>query len=819
MSPKSTQSSSGKGSSAEAPAEVDEVRHAVQFIHWMGRAVATTVFVTLGGFLLFALISYNLRDPSLNTVTTTPPDPSLHVIRAYVADIGHQLFGYGSYLFAVVPFFWAVALYLPKASPASGFRWGRAALWFLVSTPLCLLGAAVIAATLAQTLPGDFPGGGVFGARMLDFVRHLVHLDFLRPVLVALGVPGLVLFGFAAQISLRGYLILANRLGALVLFLLKILWRGLRWTTPSLKRKDSAPTPEKAQQPGKKDKMRPPKTVKRAPEVVAGDRVPPSLSGQNNPPRQQPLDLETIAVVPGIQTEQARPASRKNTREQDQFVLPGLDLLNPPSEAPHAAGNQEQLQANARQLEEVLGDFGVRGTITRIRPGPVVTMYELEPAPGTKTSRVINLSDDIARTMRAFSVRIAAIPGHSALGIELPNKHRELVNMREILASTTYQTDRAMLPMILGKTIDGTPLIVDLANMPHLLIAGTTGSGKSVGLNVILLSILYRLNPDQCRIIMIDPKMLEFSVYDGIPHLLTPVVTDPRRAVVALKWTVREMEHRYHMMSKVGVRNINGFNARIVDAKARGESLNDTRQAGPDFEADQPMVEFPDQPLPLIVVVVDEMADLMIVAGKEIEASIQRLAQMARAAGIHLIMATQRPSVDVITGTIKANFPTRISYRVTSKIDSRTIIGEQGAEQLLGKGDLLLMQAAGNITRVHAPFVEDREVERICTHLRSQRQVEYLDAVTDEGTVNAGLGDVSAAMLNSDPSDDEASLYDQAVAIVANHQKASTSFIQRQLRIGYNRAADLIDEMERQGVISPPDHKNRREVLVQGFEE
>jgi len=442
-----------------------------------------------------------------------------------------------------------------------------------------------------------------------------------------------------------------------------------------------------------------------------------------------------------------------------------------------------------------------------------VTLYELEPAPGIKSSRVIGLADDIARSMSAIAARVAVIPGKNAIGIELPNQRRETVYFREMLASETFTGTKAKLALALGKTIGGEAVIADLAKMPHLLVAGTTGSGKSVSINTMILSLLYRMTPAECRMIMIDPKMLELSIYDGIPHLLSPVVTDPKKAVVALKWTVREMEDRYRKMSKVGVRNIDGFNTRVASAIERGETMSRTVQTGFDRETGEPIFEseeFDLQPLPYIVVIIDEMADLMIVAGKEIEGAVQRLAQMARAAGIHVIMATQRPSVDVITGTIKANFPTRISFQVTSKIDSRTILGEMGAEQLLGQGDMLHMAGGGRVARVHAPFVSDAEVERVVDFLREQGEPAYIEEVTEtedeEG--DSGLSGIAAA------SDGEKGLFDQAVALVTREGKASTSFIQRHLSIGYNRAAKLIEQMEKEGVVGPANHVGKREVLA-----
>ena len=500
----------------------------------------------------------------------------------------------------------------------------------------------------------------------------------------------------------------------------------------------------------------------------------------------------------------------------DGFELPELSLL---AEAKHKGmleeHRPERLEAMARRLEGVLEDFGVKGDIINVRPGPVVTLYELEPAPGIKSSRVISLADDIARSMSAISARVAVVPGRNAIGIELPNETRETVYLREMLASADFEKMKGKLNLCLGKTIGGEPVIADLARMPHLLIAGTTGSGKSVGINTMILSLLYNMTPAQCRMIMIDPKMLELSIYDGIPHLLTPVVTDPSKAVTALKWAVREMEDRYRKMSKIGVRNIDGFNQRVGEAAAKGETITRTVQTGFDRETGEAIFEseeFNLEPLPFIVVVVDEMADLMMVAGKDIEGAIQRLAQMARAAGIHLIMATQRPSVDVITGTIKANFPTRISFQVTSKIDSRTILGEQGAEQLLGNGDMLYMAGGGRIRRLHGPFVSDTEVEDVVRHLKSQGTPDYLNSITAEE--DDDFDPASALEEGGSNSGDE--LYDKAVNIVLNDKKASTSYVQRRLAIGYNKAASLIERMEKEGVISPANHSGKREILVGG---
>jgi len=524
--------------------------------------------------------------------------------------------------------------------------------------------------------------------------------------------------------------------------------------------------------------------------------------------------------APPVVSRATRPAAAPRRPRQESLPLPEggwhfppLSLLKPAPTHAISGPSEEALQANARLLESVLSDYGVQGSIVEIRPGPVVTLYELEPAPGIRSARVIGLADDVARSLSVTAVRIATVPGRNVIGIEVPNARRETVFLSEILTSEELQKHPGRLTLALGKEINGAPIFADLARMPHLMIAGTTGSGKSVGVNAMILSLLYRLSPDQCRLILIDPKMLELSMYEGVPHLMAPVVTEPAKAVTALKWTVREMERRYRSMSQLGVRNLTGYNDRVAEARAKGEVVTRRVQTGfdpdtgrPTFE-EQPLVL---QPLPLIVVVVDEMADLMMVAGKEIEAAVQRLAQMARAAGIHVIMATQRPSVDVITGTIKANFPTRISFQVISKFDSRTILGEQGAEQLLGMGDMLYMQGGGRITRVHGPFVSDEEVEKVVEFLREQGEPAYLEEVTepaddDAGAPMPGLGATGEG---------ERGLYDQAVAIVAREGKASTSFIQRHLNLGYNRAAKLIEQMEKEGVVGPANHVGKREVLV-----
>ena len=513
---------------------------------------------------------------------------------------------------------------------------------------------------------------------------------------------------------------------------------------------------------------------------------------------------------------ESQPRLRFDEAVSQPYELPPLSLLSSPSTVERFALSDEALEENARMLESVLDDYGVKGEIVSVRPGPVVTMYELEPAPGLKASRVIGLADDIARSMSALSARVSTVPGRSVIGIELPNATREKVVLREIIAARDFGDSNMRLPLALGKDIGGDAIVANLAKMPHLLIAGTTGSGKSVAINTMILSLLYKLSPEECRLIMIDPKMLELSVYDGIPHLLSPVVTDPKKAVVALKWVVGEMEERYRKMSKMGVRNIEGFNGRVREALAKGEMFKRTIQTGFDEDTGEPVFEteeFAPVALPYIVVIVDEMADLMMVAGKEIEACIQRLAQMARASGIHLIMATQRPSVDVITGTIKANFPTRISFQVTSKIDSRTILGEQGAEQLLGMGDMLYMGNGAKITRIHGPFVSDEEVEEIVNHLKSFGPPVYMSGVV-EGPDEDSVGDIDVVLGLSTGEGGDDALYDQAVAIVAKDRKCSTSYIQRKLGIGYNKAAKLVEQMEEQMVVTAANHVGKREILV-----
>ncbi|NZD51280.1 DNA translocase FtsK [Rhizobium leguminosarum] len=545
-----------------------------------------------------------------------------------------------------------------------------------------------------------------------------------------------------------------------------------------------------------------------AAQVTPTPQIASALQTAPAPQRTPPV----AAVLPS-----PRLAARPERIHASGYEFPPRALLQEPPERLGEIMSQETLEQNAGLLESVLEDFGIKGEIIHVRPGPVVTLYEFEPAPGVKSSRVIGLADDIARSMSALSARVAVVPGRNVIGIELPNVTRETVYFREMIESQDFEKSGYKLALGLGKTIGGEPVIAELAKMPHLLVAGTTGSGKSVAINTMILSLLYRMTPEQCRLIMVDPKMLELSVYDGIPHLLTPVVTDPKKAVMALKWAVREMEERYRKMSRLGVRNIDGYNDRVAQAREKGETIHVMVQVGFDKGTGTPIEESQAldlTPMPYIVVIVDEMADLMMVAGKDIEGAIQRLAQMARAAGIHLIMATQRPSVDVITGTIKANFPTRISFQVTSKIDSRTILGEQGAEQLLGQGDMLHMQGGGRISRVHGPFVSDVEVEKVVAHLKTQGRPEYLDTVTadeEEETEEEEAGAVfdKSAMASEDGNE----LYEQAVKVVMRDKKCSTSYIQRRLGIGYNRAASLVERMEKEGLVGPANHVGKREIV------
>jgi S-DNA-T family DNA segregation ATPase FtsK/SpoIIIE len=789
----------------------------------MAEILGAALFV-MGLALGLALLTAHESDPSFSRAAEGATMNIIGPAGAHFADFALQGLGLAAVLLVLAPLCWGWKLMRDRGLEQ---WWLRLALL----PPALVLGAGALAG-LGQggSWPWNLGYGGFVGRLLLSGVDGAGGLTGVAQMLGAPSVMGRAEFlpaaTLAALAAILAFLTLGISIKGYLLFARHVAGAG--------KSAGAALEGALSGMPGFKDRLS--RLNERRDVAQTMGRDQPRFD--NDPPPA--LDDETVrsklaehvipailrrSAKPGAQVERARarPAKRNPARQasldfegEERFELPPIDLLAQPIvNAAAQRINEESLEKNARLLETVLEDFGVKGEITRVRPGPVVTLYELEPAPGTKTSRVVSLADDVARSMSAVSVRIAVVPGRSVIGIELPNRERETVALRELLEDEAYRSSPARLALTLGKDIGGQPIVVDLARMPHLLIAGTTGSGKSVAINTMIMSLLYRLTPEQCKFIMIDPKMLELSVYDGIPHLLSPVVTEPKKAVVALKWVVREMENRYRSMSRLGVRNIEGFNQRLEHARKAGERLTRKVQTGFDPDSGQPIYEeepFDLKPLPLIVVVVDEMADLMLVAGKDIEAAIQRLAQMARAAGIHIIMATQRPSVDVITGTIKANFPTRVSFHVTTKIDSRTILSETGAEQLLGQGDMLYMANGGRITRVHGPFISDREVEAIVQHLKAQGEPTYLQEVTldDESeTQDAGGGEIEGG------GDD---LYDQAVMLVTRERKASTSFVQRHLQIGYNRAARIIERMEKEGVVGSANHVGKREVLARGLD-
>jgi S-DNA-T family DNA segregation ATPase FtsK/SpoIIIE len=761
--------------------------------------------ITAGLALMAMLGSFDPRDPSWNTAVApgAPVHNMLGRFGAYFADLLLQMIGFSAWLPMFALFAWGGRMVV-SGEPFE--KLGLRIILLFTGLLLLTVGLAALPAHLPFMISGFSEGlGGAAGKQLLLGLAEILRLGGIEAFVWLLAACS-TLLGGACVLSALGLTLEEGRQFLAILGALRSRFRGLSGGDASGSREEPRFGDDDDDMPAVRDEP--------VPKPVGRRKQGESEGKAAMPPKVEPL------VAP--RAPRSQPGKREEDMRQGRLDLPDQSFEPPPlrllAPAPDRQGpaiDDQSLKQNARLLVSVLDDFGVNGQITTVRPGPVVTLYELEPAPGTKTSRVIGLSDDIARSMSALSVRIATVPGRSVIGIELPNHRRETVYLRELLASDAFERSGMALTLVLGKDIGGQPVMVDLARMPHLLIAGTTGSGKSVAINTMILSLLFRLRPDQCRLIMIDPKMLELSVYDGIPHLLAPVVTEPGKAVVALKWAVREMEDRYRAMSQLGVRNISGYNQRLAEARSKGEVLSRTVQTGFDPDTGKPIYE--EQPLalealPFIVVVVDEMADLMLVAGKDIEAAVQRLAQMARAAGIHLIMATQRPSVDVITGTIKANFPSRISFQVSSKIDSRTILGEQGAEQLLGQGDMLYMAAGGRITRVHGPFVSDQEVETVVEHLRAQGEPAYVEAVTEEDD-----SPLEGAPDTAGDSGDE--LYDQALALVAREGKASTSFVQRHLQIGYNRAARIIEKMEADGVVSRANHVGKREVLMRRSEE
>ena len=765
-----------------------------------------------------ALATYNTADPSWNNAVAATPTNMIGVPGAYASDLLLQTLGLSGALAPLLFLAWAWRMFVHQSMPR---------LWLkLTLAPIALLLASVALAALpaAAWWPIESGHGGVLGNALHAAIAKaatalpmipVAAWDALLTILAASALVGALglragewrgIGGGAAGVARSSVAGITNGMSRSA-WGLTGLWSRV---VPEKPRDAAAPGPLLRPEPrlaGRPDLGLNGGRAQRGAVIAPPVRIAPR-GNEGSATRLVRPRLPTLK--PGKRAKaEAEPAL--DLGGSGGFQLPPLSLLQPAPAGPRNTNfNKLGLEQNARLLETVLSEFGVHGTISEVNPGPVVTRYDLDPQPGTKTARVIGLADDIARSMSAVSARVAVIPGRNLIGIELPNAERETVYLRELLSTPEYENTAGRLTLALGKNIAGEPVVSDLTRMPHLLIAGTTGSGKSVAVNTMILSLLYRLTPQQCRLIMIDPKMLELSTYDGIPHLLAPVVTEPGKAVVALKWVVREMQTRYRSMSRLGVRNVAGYNQRVAEARANGEQPKRTVQTGYDSGTGEPIYEeqaLDLEHMPFIVVVVDEMADLMMVAGKDVETAIQRLSQMARAAGIHLIMATQRPSVDVITGTIKANFPTRISFQVTSKIDSRTILNEQGAEQLLGQGDMLFMEAGGRIQRVHGPFVSEQEVERVVAALKRQGSPEYLDEVTAEPEA----GDADAAGMDGGGAADE--LYSQAVSLVVREQRASTSFVQRHLQIGYNRAARLIERMESEGIVSSPDRVGKREVL------
>lgn len=725
--------------------------------------VQSALLMLVGCSTALLLVTYNPNDPSFNSVTDKYPSNLLGHFGAYLADIFYQFFGIASFILPICCIFWSLSVWRLKK------KWATVRIIVML---LSIISLSIVCTNIKiNYLPAG--AGGTTGTIIYPIIKQLdARADY------ALIITTFILLFLLTEIKFSVFGIAIIKLFKLIPYKKFILLPTISTNTKSTKQVLIKKIPFINQE-----------------EATYAHKID-ALQEKNN-------DIHSHF------SKQQSPFKKENG---ELPYLPPIELLKQADNQNIKVETSSELQHNAQALLTVLGDFGVKGQVINISQGPVVTLYEFEPAAGTKSSRIIGLSDDIARSLSAISTRIAVIPGRNVLGIELPNKQRAFFCLRELIETPEYQDSSIMLPLILGKDLAGKPFVTDLAKMPHLLVAGTTGSGKSVAINAMIISILYRYTPEECRLIMIDPKMLELSTYDGIPHLLTPVVTEPSKAVVALKWAVKEMENRYRAMSNIGVRNIAGYNAKISEATSAGKILERTIQTGFDPETGKPIyetIEMNMEKLPFIVVIVDEMADLMLVAGKDIELSIQRLAQMARAAGIHIIMATQRPSVDVITGVIKANFPSRISFKVTSKIDSRTILGEQGSEQLLGMGDMLYMGNSSKITRVHGPFVDDKEVEKVTQYLRSTGVPEYISAVTQQ----LDDDEVNGESLGDDSSSDE-TLYKRAVQIVQLERKVSISYIQRCLRIGYNRAATLVEKMEQNGVISPPNHTGKREILL-----
>ena len=778
-------------------------------VHKISMRLLGAVLVCGCVFMWLSCLFYNHGDSAVNIISDTPVKNYLGIWGATAADYALSGLGLITPLFLLPVFRWGYGLVRGQIFINAGSR-----IFALLTGLLC---GAIALALLPLKLPYLKAGGFIgtfFATQLMTAINHFNTYGYGKHILFF----GCVLFtwlafDYALGITVKHWFTLAQKiilgLIAMTMFGLKIL-RG--FFSLFSRHHYSDEEREAVKKPKREKKSRAAKTQTERIEPSFSNDEPsvsmPDISADNEPaPTAKPEIKEKRTAKTKV------PAPLKPATD-DGYVRPDINLLSRPKEKTNNSVSKDELERIARDLENTLQEFGVNGKIVKVRPGPVVTLYELEPAPGTKSARVIGLADDIARSMSAAAVRIAVVQGSNTIGIELPNKTRDTVWLRDLFEDENFTNSKNDLNVVLGKDIGGQNVYADLSKMPHLLVAGTTGSGKSVGVNSMILSLLFRMSPDECKLIMIDPKMLEFSMYNGIPHLLTPVITDPAKAVIGLKWAVKEMEDRYRAMAQMNVRNISGYNQKVTEIKNSGKSCKRTVQTGFD-EDGRPVYEEQEmdlRPLPYIVIVVDEMADLMLVAGKEVEAAIQRLAQMARAAGLHLIMSTQRPSVDVITGTIKANFPTRISFQVTSKIDSRTILGEQGAEQLLGKGDMLYMPAGQRPIRIHGAFVKDSEVEGIVDFIKSQKAPEYVEAVT-QGELNEKDSGAVFDKGSFGGGGNEEDLYAQAVEIIRNDKKASTSYVQRKLRIGYNRAASLIDRMEDEGIVSAPDHTGRRQVI------
>ncbi len=807
--------------------------------------VALALFI-FAAFIMSSLLSYNNSDPSWNTASTVTGQEVENIgssAGAWLSDILLQTLGFGSFILAIAFAIWSYRVFKRQSVRPISLRFAA-----------ILLASVLASIALAQIPSGSWSVHPYLGSSAGSLIMNKIvavaaplHVPYIHQIIAAIsGVLALSIFLYGAAFSRYEIASIWFRIKVISFTIANIFMSIINSFYSWVKHYNEPEYKSEPMNLGVMEKLNAMKKERiraRAAHNATRDKtkIKKEISALQESKVEKKDDLEgllqqitPLASIPVVKPQTSSDKLKDKNKDQSQahfmlsntdteWELPDLSMIQDvPENISCPTLNEDALRRNAELLRNVLADFNIQGEIVSINPGPVVTLYELEPAPGTKSSKIISLSDDIARSMSAISVRCAVVPGRNVIGIELPNKVRQTVFMKDMLSSRLYEKTGAKLPLILGKDIGGQSILADLSKMPHLLVAGTTGSGKSVAVNTMIMSLLYRLSPKECRFIMIDPKMLELSVYDDIPHLLTPVVTEPGKAVVALKWAVHEMENRYRNMSKLGVRNVDGYNQRIREAIKNDEQIMHKVQTG--FDPESGKAVFEDRALelaelPYIVVIVDEFADLMLVAGKDVENAIQRLAQMARAAGIHLIMATQRPSVDVITGVVKANFPTRISFQVTSKIDSRTILGEGGAEQLLGMGDMLYMAPGGRITRVHGPFVSDEDVEKTTNFLRSQGTPSYIEDVTSEDGFGGGASDVMNAMFGDTGGDDNQvdELYDKAVAVIAREGKVSTSFVQRHLQIGYNRAARIIEEMERQGVISPASSTGKRQIMVSDF--